>query len=201
MKKPYQNDGIGVPSAELHRQKIARFYQSRKRMPTYAEMADILGFKSKNAAYKVVNRLVEAGALAKDADGYLLPRKLWGEIRKLGLVEAGFPSAAEEELTDTMSLDEYLIENKQASYLLEVKGDSMIEAGIVEGDLVIVERGKEPKPGQIVIAEVDGGWTMKYYRKQGAKVWLEPANPKYKPIYPENELKVAAIVRGVVRKY
>src|SRR5205085_2661276 len=128
--------------------------------------------------------------------------KLFGEVPVLGLVEAGFPTAAEEELTDTMSLDEYLIENKEATYLLEVKGDSMVEAGIQEGDLVIAERiGREPKIGEIVIAEVDGGWTMKYFRKTGGKVWLEPANKNYKAIYPENDLKVAAVVKGVVRKY
>ena len=77
----------------------------------------------------------------------------------------------------------------------------MIDEGIKEGDLVLVERKGEPKDGDIVIAEVDGGWTMKYYRKTGDKVYLEPANKKYKPIYPEYDLKVAAIVKGVIRKY
>jgi len=186
---------------EKYRQKIAIFYQNKKRMPTYAEIMILMGFRSKNAVYKLANRLIEAGFLTKDAQGHLIPRKLFGEIRKLGLVEAGFPSAAEEELADTMSLDDYLIENKQATYLLEVKGDSMIDAGICEGDLVIVERGKEPKTGNIVIAEIDGAWTMKYYRKKGNEVYLEAANKNYKPIYPKQELKISAIVRGVVRKY
>ena len=100
-----------------------------------------------------------------------------------------------------MSLDEYLIENKEATYLLEVKGDSMIDAGIHEGDLVIVERKGEPKDGDIVIADVDGGWTMKYFRKRGSTIYLEPANRKYKPIYPTESLNIAAIVKGVIRKY
>jgi repressor LexA len=107
----------------------------------------------------------------------------------------------DEQLTDTMNLEDYLIEDKSSTYLLEVKGDSMIDAGIQEGDLVIAERKGEPKPGDIVIAEVDGGWTMKYFRKQGNTIFLEPANKKYRPIYPEQDLKVAAIVKGVVRKY
>ena len=85
--------------------------------------------------------------------------------------------------------------------MLEVKGDSMIDAGIQEGDLVIAERGKEPKQGDIVIADVDGGWTMKYYRKKGGQVYLEPANKNYKPIYPTESLNIAAVVKGVVRKY
>lgn len=170
-------------------------------MPSYAEIMKLLGFKSKNAVYKLVSKLVGEGVLDKDSSGRLVPNKLFGEVPVLGLVEAGFPTAAEEELVDTMSIDEYLIERKEATYMLEVKGDSMIDAGIQEGDLVIAERGREPKPGDIVIAEVDGGWTMKYYRKTAGKVWLEPANKAYKPIYPEQDLKVAAVVKGVIRKY
>jgi repressor LexA len=104
-------------------------------------------------------------------------------------------------MTETISLDNYLIRDKNTSYLLEVKGDSMIDAGIQEGDLVIVERKGEPKIGDIVIAEVDGGWTMKYFRKKGSTVYLEPANKDYKPIFPVHQLRIAAIVRGVIRKY
>jgi repressor LexA len=93
--------------------------------------------------------------------------------------------------------------------MLEVKGESMIDAGIHEGDMVIAEKvnsegranKKEVKDGDIVIALVDGGWTMKYYRNRSGKIYLEPANKDFKPIYPENELVIAAIVRGVIRKY
>ncbi len=187
---------------DSYKDKIISFYKRTKRMPSYAEIMKLLGFKSKNAVYKLVNKLVGEGMLDKDSSGRLVPNKLFGEVPLLGLVEAGFPTAAEEELVDTMSLDDYLIENKEATYMLEVKGDSMIDAGIQEGDLVIAERiSREPKIGEIVIAEVDGGWTMKYFRKTNGKVWLEPANKDFKPIYPENDLKVAAVVKGVVRKY
>jgi len=79
----------------------------------------------------------------------------------------------------------------------------MIDAGIQEGDMVIAERmgKKEVRDGDIVIALVDGGWTMKYYRNRLGKVYLEPANKDFKNIYPENELEVAAIIKGVIRKY
>lgn len=185
-----------------YKEKILHFYRETKRMPSYAEIMTMLGFRSKNAVAKLVSKLIGEGVLDKDSTGRLIPNKLLGEVPVLGLVEAGFPSAAEEELVDTMSLDDYLIENKEATYLLEVKGDSMIDAGIQEGDLVIAERKSgEPKDGEIIIAEVDGGWTMKYFRKSGGKVFLEPANKNYKPIYPEQDLKVAAVVKGVVRKY
>ena len=85
--------------------------------------------------------------------------------------------------------------------MLRVKGDSMVDAGIIEGDMVLVERGREPKPGTIVIARIDGEYTMKYYRKRNGKAYLEPANKKYKPIFPTQELSVEAIVIAVIRKY
>ncbi len=186
---------------EEYKNKIVSFYHRHRRMPSYQEIMDLVGFKSKNAVYKLIDKLVEEGVVSKDNKGRLIPSNRLNEVPLLGLVEAGFPSAAEEDLLDTISIDNYLIEHKESTYLLEVKGESMIDAGIQEGDLVIAERRGEPKVGDIVIAEVDGGWTMKYYRKEGNKVYLEPANKKFKPIYPTEELKIAAIVKGVVRKY
>jgi SOS regulatory protein LexA len=186
---------------DTYKNKILSFYKRHKRMPGYKEMMEMFGFKSKNAVYKLINKLVDEGVVQKDKDGHILPNRLFGEVPVLGLVEAGFPSTAEEESLDTMSFDEYLIENKEASYILEVKGDSMIDAGIREGDLVVAERKGEPRDGDIVIAEVDGGWTMKYFRKRGKEIYLEPANKKYRNIYPSESMRVAAIVKAVIRKY
>lgn len=184
-----------------YKNKIISFYGKHRRMPSYKEIMDLVGFKSKNAVYKLVEKLIDENIVTKDDKGKLVPSHRLNEVPILGLVEAGFPSATEEELTDTISIDDYLIDHKESTYLLEVKGDSMIEAGIQEKDLVVVERRGDVKPGDIVIAEVDGGWTMKYYRKKGSQAYLEPANKKYKPIYPTHELKIAAIVKGVIRKY
>ena len=122
------------------------------------------------------------------------------ELKILGVVEAGFPTSAAEELIDTMSLDEYLIENREATFLLKVKGDSMKDAGIIPGDLVIVERGKQPKNEDIVVAEIDGEYTMKYFKKSGKDISLEPANKKYKTIYPKESLSIVAVVKAVIRK-
>ena len=119
----------------------------------------------------------------------------------LGTVAAGFPSPAEEELADTISLEELLIRDKDATYLLKVNGDSMIEAGILPGDYLLVERGAAPRDGDIVIAQIDREWTMKYFRRRGEKVFLEAANKNYQPIHPTEELKIAAVVRSVVRRY
>jgi repressor LexA len=77
----------------------------------------------------------------------------------------------------------------------------MTGAGILPGDLVIVDRGQTAKSGDIVIAEVDGEWTMKFLKKSGDTVYLVPANPRYKPIKPKHELKITGVVTAVVRKY
>lgn len=105
------------------------------------------------------------------------------ELEKRGVVEAGFPTSAEEELVDTISLDEYLIDNKEASYLLNVKTDSMRESGILRGDTLVVERGKDPKKNDIVIVLSSGAYSMKYF------------------VDVKNGEVVEAVVTAVIRKY
>lgn len=183
-----------------YQEKIAKFYKRNRRMPNYREMMEVTGLKSRSSIFKLVKRLEEKGAVGKDSKGFLIPKKLFGEVKVLGVIEAGFPSPAEEELIDTMTLDTWLIKNKEATYILKVQGDSMIEAGIMPGDAVLVDRSRTPKSGDIVIAEIDDGWTMKYLRGEGQKAYLMPANKKYKPIYPKNELVIAAVVITVIRK-
>jgi len=85
---------------------------------------------------------------------------------------------------ETLSLDEFLIENKEATYLLQVKGESMIEAGILPGDLVLVERGRQVRAGDIVVVLMDGEYTLEYFAKKMGK-----------------GIQVEAVVRGVIRKY
>lgn len=183
-----------------HFQKIKRFYLRQGRMPTYTEIMDLIGFRSKDSVFKLINRLETGGFLRKDRTGKIIPRNMF-DLRMLGIVEAGFPTAAEELTGETITLDEFLIGNKEASFMLTVKGESMRDAGIFEGDMVIVERGAQAKVGDIVIAEVDGDYTIKYLRSKNGKLYLDPANPDFKPIYPENELSIAAVVRSVIRKF
>ncbi len=185
--------------------KIAAFWKSKRRMPSYSEIMELTGYKSKAAVHYFLEKLIQDGLIGKDGRGRLFPKSLERSSGQgaplLGLVEAGFPSAAEEELLDVMDFDEYLVPNKESSYILKVKGDSMIDAGICPGDMVVVERRATYKPGQIVIAMIDGEYTMKYLRKKNGEHYLEPANAKYKPIYPSESFRVEAVVTAVVRKY
>ncbi|PKM89207.1 repressor LexA [Candidatus Falkowbacteria bacterium HGW-Falkowbacteria-2] len=186
---------------EKYKQQIQGFYRRYRRMPDYSEIMTLVGFKSKNAVFKLINRLQAENFLDKDKKGKLIPRNIYGELKVLGQVEAGFPSPAEEELADTMSLDDFLIKNREATYMLKVSGESMKDAGIMPGDMVLVDRSLAPSDGNIVIAEVDKQWTVKYFRKKGNDIYLEPANKKFPIIRATEELRIAAVVKAVIRKY
>jgi len=184
-----------------YQKKLNTFYKGEGRMPTYTEMMKLFGFKSKNAIFKIVQKLLDLGFVKKDHLGRLLPSENFNDVPMLGFVTAGFPASVEEEMTDKINLEDLLIGKKELTYMLEVDGDSMIDAHIEKGDMVIVEKTENAKDMDIVIAEIDGEFTMKYLRKEGNKLWLQPANIKHKAIYPEYDLKVIAKVKAVIRKY
>lgn len=118
----------------------------------------------------------------------------------LGHVRAGFASPAEEDAADLLSLDEYLLRDKDASYLLRVVGNSMEGAGILEGDLVVFERTGMYKPGDIVIALTEDGYTIKYLRKERGHYFLEAAHADYPRMHPK-EGQIIGVVTGSFRKY
>ncbi|MEZ5470666.1 MAG: translesion error-prone DNA polymerase V autoproteolytic subunit [Marinicella sp.] len=116
-------------------------------------------------------------------------------------VPAGFPSPATEYLGDTLDLNDYLIKNKTATFFATVEGDSMIGAGIYEGDLLVIDRSKTPLQNSIVIAVVDNEFTVKRLcLKQGIR--LLPANDNYQPIILTGtlELQIWGVVTSIVRK-
>lgn len=184
-----------------YKAKLQSFYEREKRMPTYTEMMKLFGFKSKNAVARVVDKFIEAGIATKDHLGRLLPNDSFENIPLLGSVTAGFPVDVEEEMKEAINLDNYLVNKKENTFMLEVDGNSMIDAHIADGDMVLVEKTDHAKDGDIVIANVDGEFTMKYFKKDGNKVWLEPANKDFKQIYPKQYLNINAVVKAVIRKY
>ena len=96
-----------------------------------------------------------------------------------GSVVAGFPSPAEQYLEPPLDLNELLVKRPAATYFVRVQGDSMIEAGIHDGDLLVVDRSLRPASGDVIIASVDGDFTVKTYRRDKEGIRLEPANPSY----------------------
>lgn len=187
---------------QSRKQKLINYFQKFKQLPTYDEMVQLFNLKSKGSLHRYVQKFIEEGIVEKGITGKLMPTEKMYGLKVLGTVQAGFPTTAEEDAeAGTVSLDRWLIEHPEASYLLTVSGDSMIEAGIMQGDMVIVDRTRRPRTGDIVVAEVDHDWTMKYYIKRGERIILRPANRNYPDIHPQHDLRIAGVVSSVIRKY
>lgn len=181
--------------------RIRNYYRLNKVMPTYDEICDLFGFKSKNAAFKLINKLIEGGFVEKMDKGRLKPGAHFLGLPLFSSVQAGAPTAEEEVLLDHVDLNDYLIQSPDSTVLINVRGDSMIDAGIHEGDKVIVDREAIPQLGNIVVAIVDGDYTVKYLDKTNDdRIVLQPGNPNYQPIFPYNEMCIFGKVIGVIRK-
>ena len=185
---------------QSYREKVLKFYRDKRRMPNMSEIMRLCGFKSRSSAFYLANKLIGEGVVSKDKSGKLTPAPGMHTVRLLGNIRAGFASPAEEEYADTITVGEYLIRDKDTSYLLQVEGDSMIDAGIREGDMVIFERTHDYRPGNIVIALTEDGYTIKYLRRRGGTHYLEAANTNYPLIYPR-EGEIIGVVTGTFRKY
>lgn len=179
---------------------LQEYYYKHRRVPSLSVMAQMFGVKSRNAAYFTVKRLIEEGYLRNESGSFIPTLKFVG-TPVVGNVQAGWPSPAEEELRDKITVDEYLIRNKNSSYIVEARGDSMKDAGIMQGDMLIVEQGRSPKSGDIVIASVENEFTVKRYVSLGRKAYLMPENKNYKPIKMNSEVKIHSVVVGTFRRY
>jgi DNA polymerase V len=119
-------------------------------------------------------------------------------------ISAGFPSPAEDFLDISIDLNKELIKNPSATFYGRVKGNSMIEAGLSDGDLLIIDKSLEPKNGKIAVCFIDGEFTVKRIKisRDNGIVWLVAENKDYKPIRvtPENELMIWGIVTTVIKK-
>lgn len=187
-------------STTARKGKLLSFYRKYRRMPSISEIMGLYGLSSRSSAFYVSERFVEEGYVTKDRTGKLVPAPGLFSVSLLGHVRAGFASPAEEEVADTVSIGEYLLGDPNASYLLQVEGDSMQDAGIQDGDMVIFERTHACRPGDIVVALTEDGYTLKYLRQKGKTFYLEAANDRYPDIYPK-EGEIIGKVTSTFRKY
>lgn len=117
-------------------------------------------------------------------------------------VRAGFPNPADDHVEQDIDLNDYLIHNPASSFLLRVAGDSMIQAGIFPGDVVIVDRSLSARQHDVVVAVVEGEFTIKRFERQNGAVLLQPENPAYQPlvITPEVDASVWGVVCWVLHR-
>ena len=182
-------------------QKLKQFYTTNRRLPTYTEMLDLFDFASRNAVFKLIHKWIEEGILEKMGNR-LAPTEQFFELPVLGFIQAGTPTIHGDYYSEeSISLDQYLVPNPGFTFLLRVSGDSMINAGIHEGDLVILDNKRTAKPGDIVAALVDNEWTLKYFNRANGKTYLTAANPAYAPIHPKENLAIGGVVVKVIKEY
>ncbi len=186
---------------------IRAFLGTHNYAPSYRDIMKAMGIKSPATAYAHVQQLKEKGYL-KIRNGEMRSVELTNksniftkgiEIPLVGMIAAGSPiEAIEERESITVPLE--LLPNLNC-YALRVKGESMIDDGILNGDFVIIERNFYPKNGDVVVALVDNeNATLKRYYREKTRIRLQPANKKMKPIYVKNPT-IQGIVRGVIRRY
>ncbi|OGE75984.1 MAG: repressor LexA [Candidatus Doudnabacteria bacterium RIFCSPHIGHO2_02_FULL_48_21] len=177
--------------------------------PTMSEMAASLKVKSKNAVAKLLYSLEDQGLIQRDgtARGIQVRDEYGNEIRAgatpvpvLGTITAGSPIVVEENIEEWINLPNSLLRSRKDVFLLQVRGDSMINAGILEGDLVIVRPVREVRSEDIVVALLHDEATVKRFVQINGRRYLKPENPKYQNIYPEDEWTVQGKVVGVIRQ-
>lgn len=148
----------------------------------------------------VVGRLTESGHLQR-LDGRVAPGRLFFARPLLGHVRAGIPQEASQDVNDVLTVDDHLIDEPDWTTLHRVRGDSMKDAGILEGDLVVVEHNAPSHPGDIVLAVVDGDLTVKTLAVDDQKrFFLQPANTAFAAIHSTNSLEIMGVVVGVVMR-
>ncbi len=177
---------------------LKKFFKKNRRLPSYSEMLILFNLSSKNSIFKLIDAWIMEGFLKKEGRK-LAPTSEFFALPLMGLVKAGFPILAEED-RKYLTLDDYLIEDPVSSFLLTVSGDSLVEIGIFDGDIVVIERRKEASPGDVVLAEIDREWTLKILRRDQNKLYLSSANANYPPFFPQQELKIHGVVKAVIRK-
>ena len=184
---------------------IKQFAAENGTPPTFAEIADGLGFKSVNAAVEHVKALAKKGVLelqSNVARGIRLKQEeLAPGVPLVGRVAAGSPILATEHVESRFMLDPALL-GGDADYLLRVRGNSMINAGILDGDLIAVRQTHQVKEGQLVVARLGEDVTVKRWHREGKQVQLIAENPDYPPINVDLErdaLEIEGVCIGVIR--
>jgi len=185
---------------------INAFIEDNGYSPSYREIGDHFGLSSTATIAEHVQTLQNKGYLKTDPNEARSIEIIDNEkaeaifLSLAGLITAGQPIEAVED-KEKIAVPQDLVNDESKSYVLKVKGDSMIEEGIFDGDFVIIEKNENPRNGQVVVALLDNAFaTLKKFYKEANRIRLQPANSTMKPIYAK-EVLVQGVVRAVIRKF
>lgn len=183
--------------------RLRDYFADARRIPSHQRICELMGFASKAAAGKLLGRLEAAGFVERtpDDDAWMpTPRFFERPLADIA-VRAGAPDMIEGEQGQLFLVDQYLVRTPSRTVMVPVKGDSMVEAGIHDGDIVVVERTKAARAGDFVIAIVDDEFTLKELDVERGKFILKPHNKAYPVIRPKGQLELFGVVTGLVRRY
>jgi len=189
------------PDDAAYLTRLQDYYARWRSLPAYGPLRDVLGLASRDGVAKVLRRLRVAGFLERSPAGRWTPTaRFFARPLADAPVPAGAPLAAADG-GGACSLDAYLIRQPSRTVLVPVTGDSMLDAGIRPGDRVVVERDVPARPGDVVVAVIDGELTLKTLAVEGGEAVLAPANPAYPVLRPGERLQIFGVVVGLVRSY
>jgi len=163
---------------------------------------EVIGVNSKSVVHRFFQQLIEGWFLEKK-QGVYYPTVRLGALPLFESIRAWFPTTVTDETRYDISIESYLVDNPSETILLKVVGDSMIDAGFLEGDIVVVDTSMEADVGQVIVGVVDDEYTMKFYMKdKKGNYFLQAANQHvdYPDIYPQEELRIFGVVVGSFRK-
>ncbi|QDZ28702.1 LexA family transcriptional regulator [Noviherbaspirillum sp. UKPF54] len=186
---------------EKHLAALRTYWKRHQAFPAMAKLCEVVGLSSTSSVFALVGRLVDAGYLDR-VEGRIAPTKRFFARPVVNTVRAGLPQPASQDSVDLITIDDYLIDDPNRSVLCRVRGDSMKDVGLLDGDLVVVERNSPTKPGDIVVAIVDEEFTVKTLRLDAQnRYYLEPANPAFADIHPTGSLEIFGVVVGSFRRF
>ncbi len=184
--------------------RIAEFVEERGFAPSIRELCSEFKIRSTKAIHQHLKTLEEKGYISRSSNARsieILGRQKTVSLPLLGQVAAGTPILAVENIEETIPIAWDFAKNARDGFILRVKGDSMIEAGINEGDLIIVKPQYEANNGDIVVAMIDDSATVKKYFKRKDHIILQPYNSNYAPIKVNKDFRLVGKVMGLIRKY
>lgn len=185
----------------LHR--LRDYCADNRRIPSFQRIAELMGFASKAASSKLLERLESAGFVERTVDdnAWIPCGRFFERPLVSATVRAGSPDLIEGTGAEPFLVDNYLIRRPSSTVMIPVKGDSMIEAGIHDGDIIAVERSKAAKAGDFVVAIVDSEFTLKELATEKGRFILKPHNKAYPIIRPKGELEIFGVMVGLVRRF
>jgi len=189
------------PPDSSYLEKLQDYYAEHKVIPSYSVLASLWGISAKSWVSECVRRFEEAGYLDWTPDRQLKPGARFFERRLADQpVQAGLPNPAIADGYDLITIDDHLIRVPSKTCLVRVKGESMIEAGILDGDLLVVEQQANANVGDVVVAIVDNEFTVKYLARERNDFVLKPANKAFPVVRPRGRLEIFGVMAGLVRR-